>query len=80
MRAESYLTRLDGLLASVVYQPRVTGKRAAVSVACWRAPAKPVRGTCTTVTRVPGRSVRSRAAGVTASATPVCGFRLSLHG
>ena len=86
MRTESYLTRLEGLLATAVYHPRKTHNSFG-TLEYWHVPLGRVTGSppglaSTTVTTIPGNG-RCHAAidrlGVNSSATPVCGYRLSLH-
>ncbi len=87
MRAESYLTFLDGLLATAVYHPRKPDTGPGMP-GCWTVPVGEVGGAATwrsgcSVTRLPGtagRTAAEPAVGMSSSATPVCGIRLSLHG
>ncbi|GBE57958.1 hypothetical protein BMS3Abin01_00885 [bacterium BMS3Abin01] len=86
MRTESYLTRLDGLLATAVYHPRKTHKCFGMlenwHVSLGRVTGSPPGLASTTVTTIPGSTVGHATVdrlGVNTSATPVCGYRLSLH-
>jgi hypothetical protein len=86
MRADSYLTRHDGLLATAVYHPRkpepgyfMYSDWAVSPGGAGRLP-DTVEGT--TVTSIPGNAFPgdgSRRTGMNTTATPVCAYRLSLH-
>lgn len=85
MKAAFYLTLLDGLLATAVYQPQNSFIRPRFPFA-WSVPLRleyeePRPGT--TVTWIPpaggGGAKTTGKMGMRTSATPVCGYRLSLH-
>lgn len=84
MKAEFYLTLLDGLLATAVYHPHKPVMRLSQH-SCWSVSLTSVRGmhACMSVTMVPSSVDGSRGAfrnkGMRTSATPVCSYRLSLH-
>lgn len=87
MKAEFYLTLLDGLLATAVYHPHKPGifQR---TTAFWSVPLcshewELVDFVRTTITAVPVsvscESEPGEERGMRTSATPVCRYRLSLH-
>lgn len=84
MKAESYVTLLDGLLATVVYHPRNPYRYRSLH-ACWSVsltPAKEIKD-CISITTTPAAVDRAQGVcgetGTRTSTTPVCGYRLSLH-
>lgn len=83
MKAESYVTLLDGLLATVVYHPHNPFRYRSVH-ACWSVSLTPAREIkdCISITTIPAADRGQGASGETGtrtSTTPVCGYRLSLH-
>lgn len=87
MKAEFYFTLLDGLLATTIYHPQNQGtpQRAPFF---WSVPVCMATGSLadrisTTVTWIPCYEScphgEGEVRGMRTSATPVCGFRLSLH-
>lgn len=84
MKAESYVTLLDGLLATVVYHPLKPYRYLSLH-ACWSVSLTPARETkdCISINTTPAVVDRVQGVfgeiGTRTSATPVCGYRLSLH-
>lgn len=88
MKAEFYFTLLDGLLAKTIYHPQNPGtlKRAPFfwSVSLCQVSREPADAISTTVTWIPCHEKcvydEQQEQGMRTSATPLCAYRLSLHG
>lgn len=85
MKAAFYLTLLDGLLATAVYQPQNPFIRLQLPFS-WSVPLEPESETPmvgSTFTWTPPVSASGPASardrGMRTTATPVCGYRLALH-
>lgn len=87
MKAEFYLTLLDGLLATAVYYPHKPDAGSGMP-GIWTVSVGEVSGAAglrpdcsiTSLPRIKTGPAELPEEGVSSSATPVCGYRMSLHG